>query len=50
MSSPGDSGSSILDMQNRAVGLLFAGSETVTILTPLQHILDHFGVMVFPNI
>jgi hypothetical protein len=50
MSSPGDSGSSILDMENRAVGLLFAGSETVTILTPLQHILNHFGVTVFPNV
>ena len=49
MSSPGDSGSSILNMQSSAVGLLFAGSETVTILTPLQHILDHFGVSVSPN-
>jgi hypothetical protein len=44
MSSPGDSGSGILDMQNRAVGLLFAGSELVTIFTPIRRILDHFGV------
>ncbi|RLC87415.1 MAG: hypothetical protein DRI37_06160 [Chloroflexi bacterium] len=44
MSSPGDSGSAILDMERRAVGLLFAGSEQVTIFTPLQRVLDHFGV------
>ncbi len=43
MSSPGDSGSGILDMDRRAVGLLFAGSTTVTIFTPIQRILDHFG-------
>ena len=49
MSSPGDSGSSILDMQRRGVGLLFAGSESVTILTPLQRVLDHFGVSVLPS-
>ena len=44
MSSPGDSGSGILDMERRAVGLLFAGSERVTIFTPLQRVLDRFGV------
>jgi hypothetical protein len=44
MSSPGDSGSGILDMDRRAVGLLFAGSTSVTIFTPIQRILDHFGV------
>lgn len=44
MSSPGDSGSAILDMSGRAVGLLFAGSEQVTIFTPLQRVLDRFGV------
>jgi len=44
MSSPGDSGSCILDMSQRAVGLLFAGSEQVTIFTPLQRILDRFNV------
>jgi hypothetical protein len=46
MSSPGDSGSAILDLERRAVGLLFAGSEQVTIFTPLQRVLDHFGVEV----
>jgi hypothetical protein len=44
MSSPGDSGSGILDMDRRAVGLLFAGSTSVTIFTPIQRVLDHFGV------
>ncbi|MBN1260987.1 MAG: hypothetical protein JXB35_09935 [Anaerolineae bacterium] len=42
MSNPGDSGAGILDDQRRAVGLLFAGSQQVTIITPLQRILDHF--------
>lgn len=46
MSSPGDSGSGILNMDRRAVGLLFAGSTTVTIFTPIQRVLDHFGVEV----
>ncbi len=46
MSASGDSGSAVLDMERRAVGLLFAGSEHVTIFTPLQRVLDHFGVEV----
>jgi hypothetical protein len=44
ISSPGDSGSSILDTAGRVVGLLFAGSEQVTIFTPIRRILDRFGV------
>jgi S1-C subfamily serine protease len=44
MSQPGDSGSAILDMEKRVVGLLFAGSERVTIFTPIQRILSQFGV------
>lgn len=43
MSSPGDSGSGIVDLERRAVGLLFAGSERVTIFTPIQRVLEHFG-------
>lgn len=42
MSAPGDSGSAILDMERRVVGQLFAGSEYVTIFTPIQRILDLF--------
>ncbi len=44
MSSPGDSGSAILDMDRRVVGLLFAGSTNITIFTPIQRILERFGV------
>ncbi len=44
MSGPGDSGSAIVDMERHAVGLLFSGSEYVTIFTPIRRILDHFGV------
>lgn len=44
MSAPGDSGSGILDMDKRAVGLLFAGSDRATIFTPITRILDHFGI------
>lgn len=46
MSSPGDSGSTILDMDRKAVGLLFAGSSTTTIFTPIQRVLDRFGATV----
>ena len=44
MSQPGDSGSGILDMDKRVVGLLFAGSDRVTIFTPIERILSHFDV------
>lgn len=44
MSSRGDSGSGILDMEGHAVGLLFAGSERVTLFTPLDRVLAHFNV------
>lgn len=43
MSSPGDSGSSVLDLERRAVGLIFAGSSQTTIITPIARILDRFG-------
>lgn len=44
ISSPGDSGSLVLDTNNLAVGLLFAGSSAVTILNPIQIVLDSLGV------
>jgi len=41
MSQGGDSGSLIVDMnENRAVGLLFAGSNLATIFTPIDRVLD----------
>lgn len=44
MSAGGDSGSLILDKQNNATALLFAGSEKVTIGSPIQAVLDALNV------
>jgi hypothetical protein len=46
MSQPGDSGSAVLDMGKRVVGLLFAGSDAATVLNPIDQVLDAFGVEV----
>jgi hypothetical protein len=40
----GDSGSIVLDQENQAVGLLFAGSNEFTVLNPIQAVLDKLGV------
>jgi len=39
LSSPGDSGSLVLSLDNYAVGLLFAGSERVTVVNPIDPVL-----------
>ena len=44
MSQGGDSGSVVLDMNKRAVGLLFAGSSTATVMNPLPLVLDALQV------
>jgi hypothetical protein len=44
MSQGGDSGSAVLDMNKRVVGLLFAGSATTTIMDPIQLVLDALQV------
>jgi hypothetical protein len=44
MSQGGDSGSAVLDMNKRVVGLLFAGSATTTIMDPIQLALDALEV------
>jgi hypothetical protein len=45
MSQGGDSGSLVLDTaENKAVGLLFAGSTAATIFTPINVVLDTLGV------
>lgn len=44
MSQGGDSGSAVLDMERRVVGLLFAGSFNTTILNPIQLVLDALTV------
>ncbi|MDI9567293.1 MAG: hypothetical protein QM219_00115, partial [Bacillota bacterium] len=43
-SAGGDSGSLVLDGENNAVGLLFAGSEKYTIINQINHVLDQLGV------
>lgn len=40
MSAGGDSGSLVLNLENNAVGLLFAGSDTVTICNRIQNVLS----------
>ncbi|MGL4875833.1 MAG: trypsin-like serine protease [Clostridium sp.] len=44
MSSAGDSGSLILDMKNRAIGLLFAGSTSATIINDITNVLTLLGI------
>jgi hypothetical protein len=44
MSQGGDSGSAVLDMNKNVVGLLFAGSDTTTIMNPIQLVLDALQV------
>lgn len=44
MSAGGDSGSLVLDEDNNAVGLLFAGSDTVTILNPIDYVINALGI------
>jgi hypothetical protein len=46
MSQGGDSGSAVLDMEKRVVGLLFAGSNTTTIMNPIQFVLDALQVQI----
>ncbi|NNF99964.1 MAG: hypothetical protein HKM93_11345 [Desulfobacteraceae bacterium] len=44
MSQGGDSGSAVLDDQNRLVGLLFAGSDQSTIVNRIQNVFSTLGV------
>ncbi len=44
LSQGGDSGSAVLDMNKRVVGLLFAGSDTTTLMSPIQAVLDALQV------
>jgi hypothetical protein len=46
MSAGGDSGSLLLDMENRAVGLLFAGSSVVTIHNDIRYVQHLLGIRV----
>jgi hypothetical protein len=44
MSQPGDSGSAVLDMDRRVVGLLFAGSNLTTVCNPIGRVLSALDV------
>jgi hypothetical protein len=44
MSQGGDSGSAVLDMDKRVVGLLFAGSEGATIINPIDEVFSALNV------
>lgn len=44
MSQGGDSGSAVLDNEKNLVGLLFAGSETTTIINRIEHVFDALNV------
>ncbi len=44
MSQPGDSGSAVLDMDGRVVGLLFAGSDVATIINPIDEVFSALNV------
>ena len=44
MSQPGDSGSAVLDMDKRVVGLLFAGSDVITIINPIDEVFTALNV------
>jgi S1-C subfamily serine protease len=44
MSQPGDSGSAVLDVDGRVIGLLFAGSDAATIINPIDEVLAALGV------
>jgi S1-C subfamily serine protease len=44
MSEGGDSGSAVLNEQNEAVGLLFAGSSSLTIINKIANVIDSLGL------
>lgn len=46
MSDPGDSGSLIVSEDNHAVGLLFAGSSTVTVINPIAAVLSALNITI----
>ena len=46
MSEPGDSGSLLVDENNKAVGLLFAGSDEVTVFNPIAAIMTALNITI----
>jgi hypothetical protein len=47
MSAGGDSGSVIMDMDMNAVALLFAGSDKVTLASPMKTVRDYYGLQLW---
>ena len=45
-SAGGDSGSLVVDKQRNPVGLLFAGSDSATVINPIDEVLAAFGVTI----
>jgi len=50
MSAGGDSGSIIMNMNSEAVSLLFAGSNKVTLSSPIDTVVRRYGLKLFQNI
>lgn len=46
MASGGDSGSLLFDHDKNVVGLLFAGSNSVTIFNPIKYTIDRYGLQI----
>jgi hypothetical protein len=46
MSNPGDSGSLLVSEDNKAVGLLFAGSDSVTVYNPIETVLSLLSITI----
>jgi len=46
MSQGGDSGSAVLDDSNRLAGLLFAGSDTTTVINRIENVFSALGVSI----
>jgi hypothetical protein len=48
ISSGGDSGSAVLDESDRVIGLLFAGSDSVTMINRIQNVVEALDVNIDP--
>ena len=48
MSSGGDSGSAVLDESGRVIGLLFAGSDSTTVINRIQNVVEALDVSIDP--
>ncbi len=49
MSEAGDSGALVVDKARKAIGLLFAGSEQISVLNRMSHVLSALGAEIVPG-